>query len=255
MTNCADIDPLMTPYVDRETDAATRQAVDTHLADCPPCRERAAAELAARRMVRSHASRLTRHAPAVLRARCVGAVPSSEISTRGTGVGLRRVRRWAPLSLAATVLLAVAAVFMAGQQERLEAAFAAQLAIDHEKCFTEFGTGRPRLDAAQAETRLAVDYGFDVTVPASSDREQLDLVDVRQCDYDGGRMAHLLYEVRGEPFSLFVIPEARHAERSIDVVGHQTHCWSSDTALYVLVSEEHAADMDKVATYMRGYDR
>ncbi len=85
--------------------------------------------------------------------------------------------------------------------------------------------------------------------------EQLDLVDVRRCDYDAGGMAHLLYEVRGEQFSLFVIPDARHADRSIDVVGHQTQCWSSDTASYVLVSEEQVADMDKGATYMRGYDR
>jgi len=85
--------------------------------------------------------------------------------------------------------------------------------------------------------------------------EQLDLVDVRRCDYDAGRMVHLLYEVRGEQFSLFVIPDARHADRSIDVVGHQTQCWSSDTASYVFVSEEEVADMDKGATYMRGYDR
>ena len=252
MKNCADFDPLMAPYVDGEVDAANRQAVDAHLADCPPCREQADVERAARRIVRSHASTLTPPAPAALRARCVGAAPSSETSVRATGVGLR-VRQWVPLSMAATALLAVAGVFMAGQQERLEAAFAAQLAIDHEKCFAEFGTGHTRLDVAQAEARLAADHGFDVSVPASGDGEQIDLVNVRSCDYDGGHMAHVLYEVQGEPFSLFIIPDVRRAERSIDVVGHQTQCWSNDKALYVLVSEENAADMDKVAAYMRGY--
>ena len=224
-----------------------------NLDDCAHCRERVDAERTARQIVRSQASTLVRPAPAVLRARCVGAVPSPGTPARWTGVG-ERVRRWVPLSLAATVLLAVAGVFMAGQQERLEASFAAQLAIDHEKCFAEFGPGQPRLDAAEAEARLAVDYGYDVSVPASSDREQIDLVDVRSCDYDGGRMAHLLYEVEGRPVSVFVDPEAWHAERSLEVVGQQTRFWSDDEAAYVLVCE-NAADMDKVAAYMQGYER
>ena len=253
MKNCADIDLLMTPYVDDEVDTTERQAVDVHLADCARCRDRADAERTARRIVRSHASTLTRPAPAALRARCVSAVPSSGTPARRMrAVGL--VRRWVPLSMAATVLLAVAGVFMAGQQERLEASFAAQLVIDHEKCFAEFGTGHPRLDAAQAEARLAVDHGYDVSVPPSSDREQIELVDVRSCDYDGGQMAHLLYEVEGRPVSVFVEPEAWHAERSLEVVGHQTRFWSADEAAYVLVCG-NAADMDKVAAYMQGYER
>ncbi len=254
MKNCADIDLLMTPYVDGEVGTADRQAVAAHLADCLPCCERADAERAARRIVRSQASMLTRPAPAALRARCVGAAPSSGTPARRTGVGLR-VRQWVPLSVAATVLLAVGGVFMAGQQERLEASFVAQLAIDHEKCFTEFGTGHPRLDAAQAEARLAAEPGFDVWVPASLDRDQISLVDVRVCDYDGGSMAHLLYEVEGQPVSLFVIPEARHAERSREVMGLHARLWSNDAAACVLVGREDAAAMDKIVTHMRGYEQ
>ena len=253
MKNCADIDRLMTPYVDDEVDTTDRQAVDVHLAECSRCRDRADAERTARRIMRSHASTLPQPAPAALRARCVGAVSSFGTPVRRTGVG-KRVRRWVPLSMAATVLLAATGVFMAGQQERLEASFAAQLAIDHEKCFAEFGTGHPRLDAALAEARLAVDYGYDVSVPASSDREEIELVDVRSCDYDGGQLAHLLYEVEGRPVSVFVNPEAWHAERSLEVVGHQTRFWSDDKAAYVLVCD-NAADMDKVAAYMQGYER
>ena len=253
MMSCADIDLLMTPYVDGEVGTADRQAVDAHLADCPPCCERAEAERAARRVVRSQASTLTRPAPAALRARCVGAAPSSGTPAPRTAVGLR-VRRWVPLSMAATVLLAVAGVFMAGQQERLEASFVAQLAIDHQKCFMKLGTGYPRLDVAQAEARLVAEGGFDVSVPASGDSEQIDLVDVRICDYDGGSLVHLLYEVEGQPVSLFVIPEARHAERSLEVMGLHARLWSNDAAACVLVGREDAAVMDKVVTYMRGYE-
>ncbi|MDP6582484.1 MAG: hypothetical protein QF681_17675, partial [Vicinamibacterales bacterium] len=210
------------------------------------------AERSARDVVRSHASTLTRPAPTALRARCLGAVPSSASLARNNWGGLR-VRRWVPLSIAATVLLAVVGVFMAGQQERLEASFAAQLAIDHEKCFHEFGTGHPRLDAAEAEARLATEHGFDVSVPAGGDVEQIELVDVRSCAYDGGHIAHLLYEVEGQSVSLYVLPDERLAERSLEVVGHQTQLWSDDEAAYVLVCAG-ATDMDKVAAYMRGYE-
>ena len=254
MKNCADIDRLMTPYVDGEVGAADRQVVDAHLAVCPPCCARADAERAARRIVRSQASTLTRPAPAALRGRCVGAARSPGTRVRRAGVGLR-VRQWVPLSVAATVLLAVAGVFMVGQQEQLEASFVAQLAIDHDKCFTQLGTGHPRLDAAQAEARLAAEYGLDLLVPANAEGEQLNLVDVRFCDYDGGSMAHLLYEVEGQPVSFFVIPGVHQAERSLEVMGLHARLWSNDAAACVLVGREDAALMDKIVTYMRGYER
>ena len=165
-----------------------------------------------------------------------------------------------PLSVAATVLLAVAGVFMMGQQERLEASFVAQLAIDHDKCFTEFGTGHPRLDPAQAEARLAATYGLDLVVPASADRTAIDLtaidlVDVRFCEYDGGSMAHLLYEMEGQPVSFFVIPGAQHAERSLEVMGMHARLWSTDGAACVLVGREDEDILDKVVTYMRDYEK
>ncbi len=253
MKNCADIDRLMTSYVDGEIAAADRLAVDAHLAVCPSCFARADAERAARRILRSQASTLTRPAPAALRARCVGAAPSLGTAVRPTRVGLR-VRQWVPLSVAATVLLAVAGVFMAGQQERLEASFVAQLAIGYDKCFTELRTGHPRLDAAQT-ARLAAEYGFDVSALASAESEQLSLADVRFYDYDGGSMAHLLYEVAGQPVSFFVIPGVRRAERSIEVMGLHARLWSNDAAACVLVGLEDPALMDKLVTYMRGYEQ
>ena len=169
-----------------------------------------------------------------------------------------RVRRWVPLSMAATLLLALGGVFVAGQQGRLEAAFAAQLAIDHEKCFAEFGTGHPPIDAAEAEARLAAVHGVEVSVPAGEDGEQMALVDARSCEYDGGHMTHLLYEVEGRPVSLFVVPDVRHTERSLDVVGHQARLWSADDVGYVLVGDGASADdgaaMDRVAAYMRAHE-
>lgn len=219
MKTCDEIDSLMTPYVDNEVDLAARQAIDAHLGQCPPCHERAQTERAARRLVRSRMSALAGAAPASLRARCVGAVPAPASASRPIVRG-SRVRRWVPLSMAATLLLALGGVFVAGQQGRLEAAFAAQLAIDHEKCFAEFGTGHPPLDAAEAEARLAAVHGVEV--------------------------------------SLVVVPDVRHTERSLDVVGHQARLWSTDDVGYVLIGDGASADddaaMDRVAAYMRAYE-
>ena len=99
------------------------------------------------------------------------------------------------------------------------------------------------------------EYGLDMLVPVSADREQLDLVDVRFCEHDGSSMAHLLYEVEGQPVSFFVIPGVRRAERSIEVMGLHARLWSNDAAACVLVGREDAALMDKIVTYMRGYER
>lgn len=258
MKTCEEIDSLMTPYVDGEVDLTARRAVDDHLAHCPPCRERALTEQAACRLVRSQASALTAVAPPSLRARCVGAAPIGDTVSE-PAAGPRRVRRWLPLSMAATVLLAVGGLFVSGQQERLEAAFAAQLAIDHEKCFTEFGTGHPPLEAAAAEAQLAAAHGVDVAVPRGDAQAQVALVDARTCEYDAGQMTHLLYEVEGRQVSLFVVPDGSHGERSLEVVGHQARLWSTADVGYVLVGQVEgpaaAAAMDKVAAYMRAYGR
>jgi anti-sigma factor (TIGR02949 family) len=255
MKNCAEIDPLMTPFVDGETDPETRRAVETHLSDCPPCRERAEIEQMARRLMREGAATLAGPAPVGLRARCLAAVPAAVAPVVSSGRRSFGVRRWLPLSMAATLLLAVTGVFIAGQQERLQAAFAAQLAIDHQKCFHEFGTGHPQIDEIQAEAKLAAEHGLEVDVPGSAAADQIELVDVRSCDYDRGHMAHLLYEVEGRPVSLYVIPETRQSERSLEVMDHQARLWSSNEAAYVLVGQERADDMDKVVAYMRGYGR
>ncbi|MDA1094916.1 MAG: zf-HC2 domain-containing protein [Acidobacteria bacterium] len=255
MMTCDEIDAAMTSYVDGEIDLTTRQAVEDHCARCGPCRARGRTEEAMRRLVRSQALNLAAAAPPSLRARCVGAVPPGDAAPPRVA----RARRWIPLSMAATLLLAVGGVFLSGQQERLEAAFAAQLAIDHEKCFTQFGTGHPPLEAEEAEARLAAELSVDLAVPAGDPLGDVVLVDARNCEYDAGHMAHLLYEVEGQQVSLFVVPDGSHAERTLEVVGHEARLWSDAGVGYVLVGNAagpaDVAVMDKAAAYMRAYER
>ena len=95
--------------------------------------------------------------------------------------------------MAAALLLAVGGVFLVGQSQRLEAAFAAQLAIDHERCFTHLDDVDTGFGQSDAEVSLAALSGVDVALPAES--PEFDLVDVRRCLYDDGAMAHVLVPV------------------------------------------------------------
>ena len=252
MKTCNEIDAIMTAYVDEEVEAAAAAAVRDHLAECPPCRERASVEGTARQVLHARAAALSARAPAALRARCVAAVPPTTTAQgRRASVGWRRVSGWVPLSMAATVLLAIGAVFVLGQNERLEAAFAAQLALDHDRCFTHLEDALPDLDQRQIEMRLVGDYGLDVAMPPES--AEFDLIDVRQCLYDDGEMAHVLCEWRGEPVSLYVVPDRSDGEQILEIVGHDAVIWSQNDNAYVLVVEQGPVDLGQVAQYVRQY--
>ena len=253
MKTCNEIDAIMTAYVDGEVDPAAAAAVRDHLAECPSCRERASVESTARQVLHARAVALSARAPAALRARCVAAAPATT-TARGHGAPVgwrRRISGWVPLSMAATVLLALGAVFVLGQNERLEAAFAAQLALDHDRCFTHLQDVLPDLDQRQAEMRLAGDNGLDVAMPPES--AEFDLIDVRQCLYDDGEMAHVLCEWRGEPVSLYVVPDRSDGEQILEIVGHDAVIWSQNDNAYVLVVEQGSVDLGQVAQYVRQY--
>ena len=261
MKTCADLEPLVTPYVDGEVGRGESTVVETHLALCPPCRARAAAERAARKIVRAHAGLLAERAPASLRARCCGltATPAEPIPVAATGrptLGrpdmprMRRLRRWAPLSLAATLVLVVGATFFYGMANRLEAAFVAQLTTDHTKCFIEAEPGSS-IDARAAEAQLVDLYGWDIRVPPASRAEE----------YGAGQCAALRVwgrvhgpspvHAQGRPVSLFVLPETAHREQLLEIMGHDAVVWAEAGQTYVLVGQEGPVEMDKVAAYVR----
>ena len=153
--------------------------------------------------------------------------------------------------MAATVLLAVGAVFIVGQNKQLEAAFAAQLAIDHDRCFTHLEEVVTGFDEVQAGGVLVNTFGIDTTVPPES--ADFDLLDVRQCLYDEGAMAHVLCEWRGQPVSLFVVPGRTDREQLLEIVGHDAVIWSGDGNTYVLMTEQGPVEIGRVAQYVRQY--
>jgi len=251
---CRDLEEHFAPYVDGQDAPADRRAVETHLGGCPPCGERAAAERDARDLVSQNRDRLRSAAPAELRARCAALSGASALANAPAAHASRRtaaIRRWAPLSLAATLVLAVAGVFVFGLNDRVEA-LAASLAIDHVKCFKVSGAPA-HTEPAAAERDWQHDQGWAIVVPQSAPAQQLTLVDVRRCFSTDGRAAHMMYTWRGKPLSLYVLPENVGRDRVVDKMGHEAVVWCANNRTYAVVAGGHPQDLAQVVDYMKAH--
>jgi len=254
--NCGDLDERLAPYVDGEASPDARRAVDAHLDRCPDCRTHATAETAARTIVHAHRDSLSSHASDTLRSRCETAVssvrfPSSSFQLPGSGAQRPRsaLRRWAPLSLAATILLAVAGVFLFGLNNRVEA-LASSLVIDHVKCFAMTGSNASA-DPQQSAVHWQQDQGWPITVADTDLSEQLRLVNVRRCFTSDGRAAHLQYAWRGTSLSVYVLQENAGRDCVIEKMGHETAIWCANGRTYAIVADGHPADLSHIVDYMK----
>lgn len=254
MSKCQDLEPLFASYVDDEAPPGDRASVDAHLDRCPPCRERLAGERAAREVLAARRSGLRVCASAHLRARC--AAHARQGTPRFLPGGLSR--RWVPLSLAATLLLAVAGVFIFGLSEPVEA-LAAQLTLDHVRCFQFAPERLAHVDPASAGRDWAAAQGWSLQVPASSPGTQLELLGVRRCLLSGGRVAHVMYTWRGEPLSVFVVPRmvrtGPQRDEIVEKFGHEAIVWSAGERTYVVLARGSPSDLDPVVGYVKANAR
>jgi anti-sigma factor RsiW len=251
---CRDLEPLLASYVDDMAEPDTRAAVDAHLSACPPCRDRAAAERAARDLVRARRDSLRGCASEGLKHRCAeqsGAFRAIQPSPARRPF-LRRTL--VPLSLAATVVLVVATFFFAFS--RNAEVLAAQLAADHVKCF-KFNASdtAPRLDAAALSREWMRTRGWPISIPASTPDHNLVLVDVRRCGSTDGPAAHLMYTWRGAPLSVYVMnSESRRArtdQQFVQTLGQHAVVWKDHGRTYVIVADGAAAELAPVVRYVR----
>jgi anti-sigma factor RsiW len=249
-SRCDDLDPLFAPYVDNEAPPQDRSAIDAHLNACPPCRDLVAGERAAKAVLQARRDSLRTSASVGLRSRC-------EAMGHATAArpGLTTfTRRWVPLSLAATLVLAVAGVFLFGLSDRVDV-FAAQLALDHVKCFKltpdRIATGDPVLLGRDWASK----QGWPLQVPSSAPAQGLELLGVRRCGSTEGRVAHVMYRWRGEPLSVYVLPASiaspRVVQDVVDTFGHEAVVWSKDGRTYAVVARGASAELAQVAAYVR----
>ena len=271
MFNCRDVEERLAPFVDGSEAPDARRAIEAHLQRCPPCREHAEHERAAAELLHANRATLCEKAPGTLRARCACQSPGASRDqpagqtqpdagswTLGAGswklaAGSWNLRRWVPLSLAASLLLAVAVVFVVSLNDRVEA-LATGLALDHAKCF-RIGDSQHPADAAAVEQAWARDRGWPIRVAHSDTAEQLELVCVRRCISMDGLTAHVMYRWRGEPLSVYVLPHTVAESRLVDAIGHETAIWSDAGRTYAVMADGHPPDFDHIVSYVKDHTR
>ena len=266
MSKCDDLEPLFAPYVEGDAPVGELAAVEAHLDRCPPCRERVAGERAVRDVLIARRSGLRVCASEHLRAKCAAYAAPVRLGPfqRLTGFGATSpkpwrtpVRAWIPWSLAATLVLAVAGAFVFGLNDQVEA-LAAQLTLDHVRCFQFAPERLTHVDPGEAGRAWAASQGWPLQIAASSPGTQLELLGVRRCFMSGGRVAHVLYKWRGEPLSVFVVPQMMRRRRVNEIVekfGHKAIVWSAGERTYVVLARGRPSDLEPVLGYVRANAR
>jgi anti-sigma factor RsiW len=254
MSDCASIDPFITPYVDGDIDAPARRRVDEHVRRCPPCHSRVTAERAVRELMRGRRAEIAADAASeTLRARCAALRAAAGAAGRAPVPSVWRARM-KPLAMAAGVVLAAGGVFLYQVTDRSTSVLAAELTADHVKCF---GVVNPLMGAnanpAAVEQVMADVFGWQMHVPEATG-EGLELVGARPCLYARGAAAHLMYRHHGQPLSVFMLPQlSRHGkpDERVDVMGHEAAVWSKDGRTFVLIAREPEDDMRHVVSIVQ----
>ena len=252
MMNCEQVEKQLAAYVDGTAHSAELAA---HLDACDACSAYAHAQLVARTVLKARAAQLSPIAPPGLRTRITANVEDQALNPSipqalplfgWTG-------RLSAFAAAAMIVLTLGAVLLPLATVRSTALLAAQLALDHLKCFTIDGDadGQP-IAKADAEAALQHDFNLSVTIPASVPAQHLELMAVRRCLYGDGRAAHLMYRVDGEPVSLFVIPGLTRPAAELSLFGHDQVVWTQGDRTYMLVARGgFRNDLSRVASYLR----
>jgi anti-sigma factor RsiW len=245
MKTCAEIEPLTTRFVDAVAPAVERERVEQHLDECPRCRGQVVAEQRARAVVRAHGDALIERASPALRARCRAASASARLARRALPLLSRS--GW-PMALAATVVLAIAGVVLYGLVLYPTEAVAAQLTLDHLKCFALFEEPSA-LVPADVQAALKSRYGFEVSLPDVEHADGLALVGGRRCIYLEGTVAHLLYRSGAIQVSLFVLPPGtKLGHTDLDVLGHTAVAFTRAGRTWVVLARSPRADVERIAT-------
>jgi anti-sigma factor RsiW len=252
--DCHEVEPQLPAYVDGAPtpDAA---GIAAHLETCDDCRQAAHAQTVARTVLKARAAQLSPIAPPGLRTRLRTLAEEERASAgpaRADGI-LGWTGRLTAFAAAAMVVLTLGAVLLPVVTIRSTVVLAAQLALDHLKCFTIEGDADGELiPKAAAEAVLKQEYGFDVSVPASRPDEHLELLGVRRCLYGDGRAAHLMYRLDGEPVSLFIIPGMQRPATELSLFGHDQVVWTEGDRTYMLVASGGLrSNLARVASHLR----
>lgn len=247
MSTCHDLEPLVTAWIDGAATSEQRQAVEAHFKGCPRCRQRADAEDSARDLIRTRAPEgLRSDAPLHLKVKCralcgvTGTAPRRSLTARPIRV-----------SMAAAFVLAIGGVLIYGLTASSTTTLAAQLTLDHMKCFIVTRDPGEPVSPDLVEAQLRERYGWSIDLPGDSEAYQLRLVGGRRCLDGEGTIAHILYRHNGQPLSLFMLPEKVRSSALVDIMGHEAIIWAQNQRTFVLLGSEPRGQLQQIAAYMR----
>lgn len=241
MSDCQQIAPLLTPYVDGVLGTDDATLVDAHVNRCPPCASRVGAERTVRTLLRDRREALCGESASVaLHARCASLGSRRTVPRR---VAWRQ--RVAPFALAASLVLVVAGAFVYQATGRSSRLLAAELTADHVKCFMIGPSGEGE---AGTERVLASHFNWHARLPGDAERIGLRLVGARLCVYGQGRIAHLMYRHNGHPVSVFMLPDTSRGSELVDVFGHEAAIWNVGNRTFVLIASEPRDEVAQMAS-------
>ncbi len=260
MPECSHIDALVTPFVDDVLPEGERQTVTRHIAACPACRAKVAVERSIRSLMQARRADLTPQAPATLKSRCAGLCsrptsPVVDFASSRTAARVASLSAWrarlAPYALAASLLLAVTGAFIYQATRSSSRVLAAELALDHEKCFRLNALLGTQHSPESVETAMADGFDWHMRLPDISEDDHVSLVGSRPCLYGEGKTAHIMYRHHGQPVSLFMLPRESRADELVTILGHQARIWSAGDRTFVLVTDASAPEMERMTALVR----
>ncbi|MEZ5292579.1 MAG: zf-HC2 domain-containing protein [Vicinamibacterales bacterium] len=225
--DCRQIEAALPPFVDGEAQPATAAMVQAHLDACPACRRAAELQGAVRALLVSRRSTLADPLPDGLRA---------AVERAAAPRPPRPAARFTAFAAAAAVVLTAVAglTWATGHSSVL---LAAQLTLDHLKCFViDGGDDHPALEADAAHARVRLLNGEDVDLPVPSAGGRARLVAVRECLYGDGWVPHALYRVDGQPVSVFVLGRRQAAAGTVAAFGRLARVVERAGTTYVVVA-------------------
>lgn len=242
--DCRRIESLLPPYVDGEAGVDEGADVERHLAACPGCRSAVAAQRTARFVLQARGRAIAPALPPDLRARIEAA-----IDERSTG-RLHWTSRLSALA-AAAALLVVTVTGLEMASPSWNVLYAAQLAIDHVRCFVVERSTTAAAEPGPLEARYAEDYGWRVRVPPSNDALGLRLVAARRCPFWLGRHAHVLYRLGDRELSLYIDQGDARTPDQLHVLGHTERIWRSGDSSYALIARGvPEAELARIGSYL-----
>jgi len=266
MSDCQRIDSFVTPFVDGELPAGDREVIARHLRICAPCASRVAAEQAVRDVIHRNKPALVT-APDTLRTACARLAGRDDPSIASAGLRRpadrprvdrtrgRATLRWhsrlAPLALAASLVLIVAAAFLYEATERSAELMAAELTADHVKCLAINSILRTQHAPDVVEGAMLAGFGWQMHLPDNPERIGLELVGARPCLYGEGKVAHIMYRHDGRLVSLFMLPNTSRSRELVKVLGHEAAIWCVGRRTFVLLAHEPREEMERMAAFVQ----